>query len=186
MSNKIMLKLDNILGHISHFLLIFSGVLILLMGFAITFGVTMRYAFKAPEPYTYEISAMCLLFSGVLAVAGVERLDRNVRNDLISSHFNWLMKVVVLNIIFPLLALFFVIILAWKSVGNAIYALQIGQISASAWAVPLAPIKFIIPVGYFLLCLVLIGKFIQGITLYKGRKSRDKIKQTDITDKLKD
>ena len=173
-----MQKLDNILGRISHILLIFCGILILLMGFAITFGVTMRYAFKAPEPYTYEISAMFLLFSGVLAVAGVERLDRNVRNDLISSHFNRLTKVVVLNIIFPLLALFFVTILAWKSVGNAMYALQIGQISASAWGVPLAPIKFVIPAGYFLLCFVLISKFIQGIALLKGRNNQENLEQT--------
>jgi len=134
------------------------------MGFAITYGVVMRYAFHAPEPYSYEFSAMFLLFSGVLAVAGVERLDRNVRNDLISTRYPPLIKVIVLSIIFPLLALLFVGILTWKSVGNALYALQIGQISASPWAVPLAPIKFVIPFGYILLCLILIGKFIQGFT----------------------
>jgi TRAP-type mannitol/chloroaromatic compound transport system permease small subunit len=167
-----MQKLDNVLGRISHILLMFSGVLILLMGFAVTFGVLMRRAFHDPEPYTYELSAMFLLLSGVLAVAGVERLSQNVRNDLVSSRFNRSMRVVVLNIIFPLLALFFVVILTWKSVGNATYALRIGQISASPWAVPLAPIKFVIPVGYFLLCLVLVSKFIQGIALLKGGKNQ--------------
>jgi TRAP-type mannitol/chloroaromatic compound transport system permease small subunit len=169
LANRMMQKLDHILGRASHILLIFSGILILLMGFAVTFGVVMRYAFHAPEPYTYELSAMFLLFCGVLAVAGVERLDRNVRNDLISSRFPRRMKVIALSVFFPLLALIFVAVLAWKSLGNASYALQIGQITASSWAVPLAPIKFVIPAAYFLLCLILIGKFIQGLALLKER-----------------
>lgn len=172
MSNRVMQKLDHILGSIGHILLIFSGILVLLMGFAITFGVVMRYAFHAPEPYTYEFSAMFLLFGGVLAVAGVEKLDRNVRNDLISNRYPQRIKVIILSIIFPLLAFVFVVVLTWKSVGNALYALQIGQISASPWAVPLAPIKFVIPAGYFLLCLVLIAKFVQGFALLKEREDR--------------
>jgi TRAP-type mannitol/chloroaromatic compound transport system permease small subunit len=114
---------------------------------------------------------MFLLLCGILAVAGVERLDRNVRNDLISSRFPQRMEVIALKIIFPFLALLFVAVLMWKSVGNALYALRIGQISASPWAVPLAPIKFVIPAGYLLLCLVLIGKFIRGFaSLKQGKK----------------
>ena len=175
MSNRVMQKLDHILGRVSHILLLFSGILILLMGFAVTFAVVMRYAFHAPEPYTYELSSMFLLFCGILAVAGVERLDRNVRNDLVSSHFPERIKLIALRVIFPFLALVFVAILAWKSLGNALYALQIGQITASSWAVPLAPIKFVIPAAYFLLCLVLIGKFTQGLVLLKGGKNQDRI-----------
>ena len=173
MFRRIIQKLDWILERTSHVLLIFSGMIILLMGFAITYGVVMRYAFHAPEPYSYEFSAMFLLFSGVLAVAGVERLDRNVRNDLISTRYPRRIKVIVLSIIFPLMALVFVAVLTWKSVGNAVYALDIGQISASPWAVPLAPIKFVIPFGYILLCLILIGKFIQGFTLLNKSEVRE-------------
>lgn len=171
MAKKVLQKLNYYLERTSHGLLLFSGVLILLMGCAVTFGVVMRYAFHAPEPYTYELSAMFLLLCGILAVAGVERLDRNVRNDLISSRFPQRMEVIALKIIFPFLALLFVAVLMWKSVGNALYALRIGQISASPWAVPLAPIKFVIPAGYLLLCLVLIGKFIRGFaSLKQGKK----------------
>ena len=155
-------------------------MIILLMGFAITYGVVMRYAFHAPEPYSYEFSAMFLLFSGVLAVAGVERLDRNVRNDLISTRYPRRMKVIVLSIIFPLMALVFVAILTWKSMGNAVYALEIGQISASPWAVPLAPIKFVIPCGYILLCLILIGKFIRGFNLLKGSEIKEGQGEHDV------
>lgn len=175
MFKRVMQKLDHVIDRASHFFMVFSGVLVLLMGWVVTSGVVMRYAFRAPEPYTYELSAILLLFCGVLAVAGVERLGRHVRNDVFSSRFPQRMKVIVLNIIFPFLALLFVAVLTWKSVGNALYALRIGQFSASPWAVPLAPIKFVIPFGYTLLCLVLIRKFCQGLALLRGSKNQNRI-----------
>lgn len=172
MSNRVMQKLDHIINRASNILIVFSGLLILLMGWDVTFGVVMRYAFDAPEPYTYELSAILLLFCGIFAVAAVERFDRHVRNDLISSRFPEGMRIILLNTVFPFMALLFVAVLTWKSIGNASYALKIGQISQSTWAVPLAPIKFVIPVGYVLLCIVLIAKFYQGLALMRARRNQ--------------
>lgn len=169
---RVMQRLDHAIGRASHLLMLVSGILILLMAWIETYGVVKRYVFHAPDPLAYELSTMFLLFCGVLAVAGVERLDRHVRNDMLASRFPQRMKVIVLNTIFPLLALIFCVVLTWKSVGNALYALQIGQVSQSPWALPLAPIKFVIPLGYTLLCLVLIGKFCQGIALLKSGKDQ--------------
>jgi len=169
---KIVHKLESLIDRASHFLLILSGILVLLMAWVVTYGVVKRYAFHAPDPYTYEISTMFLLFCGVLAVAAVENLDRHVRNDMLSSRFPKGVQLVLLRIIFPFFALIFVALLTWKSVGNALYALQIGQVSASPWAVPLAPIKFVIPIGYGLLCLILTGKFCRGLAQLKGGKNR--------------
>jgi len=173
--NRVMQKLDHWMGRVSHTLILVSGILILLMAWVETYGVVKRYAFNAPDPLAYELSSMFLLFCGVLAVAGVERLDRHVRNDLIASRFPSRIKVIVLSTIFPFLALIFCGVLTWKSLGNALYALQIGQVSQSPWALPLAPIKLVIPLGYTLLCLVLLGKFFRGIALLKGGKEQNQI-----------
>jgi len=173
--NRVMQKLDHWIGRASLFLMLVSGIMILLMAWGETYGVVKRYVFHAPDPFAYELSTMFLLFCGVLAVAGVERLDRHVRNDLVASRFPQGMKVIALRVIFPLLALIFCAVLTWKSVGNALYALDIGQVSQSTWKLPLAPIKFVIPLGYTLLCLVLIGKFFQGLALLKGGKSQNQI-----------
>ena len=170
MWTKIFHKLDYLIDRISHFLLILSGILVLLMAWVVTYGVIKRYAFHAPDPYTYELSTMFLLFCGVLAVAAVERMDRHVRNDILAIRFPEGVRLVLLRILFPFLALLFVVLLTWKSFGNALYALRIGQVSASPWAVPLAPIKFVIPVGYGLLSLVLIGKMCQGISQLRQKK----------------
>ncbi|MBA7621651.1 hypothetical protein ES703_29017 [subsurface metagenome] len=171
MSMRVIRKLDDGIGRISHLLMLVSGILILLMAWVETYGVVKRYVFHAPDPFAYELSTMFLLFCGVLAVAGVERLDRHVRNDLVASRFPERMKVIVLHTLFPLLALIFCSVLTWKSVGNALYALEIGQVTQSTWALPLAPIKFVIPLGYTLLCLVLLGKFCRGINMLKGAKA---------------
>lgn len=168
---KVIQKLDHWIERASFFLMLLSGILILLMAWIESYGVVKRYVFHAPDPAAYELSTMFLLFCGVLAVAGVERLDRHVRNDMIASRFPERMKVILLNTIFPFLALIFCVVLTWKSFGNALYALEIGQVSKTSWALPLAPIKFVIPVCYTLLCLVLVSKFCRGIALLKGTKA---------------
>jgi len=169
---RVIQKLDHWIGRASYGLMLLSGILVLLMAWIETYGVIKRYAFRAPDPAAYEISIMFLLLCGILAVAGVERLDRHVRNDMIASRFPQRMKLILLEIIFPFLALIFCGVLTWKSVGNALYALEIGQVSQTPWALPLAPIKFAIPVCYALLCLVLIGKFCRGIALLKSGKDQ--------------
>lgn len=179
MFNRVMQKLDHAISRASLFLMGLSGFLVLLMAFLSTYGVIRRYVFENPEPYSYELTTMFLLFCGVLAVAGVEWLDRNVRNDIIASRFPPRMKVIVLDTIFPLLALIFCAVLTWKSLGDASYALKIGQVSKSTWAVPLAPIKFVIPFGYILLCLILIGKFCRGVVLLRGGKKPDQVENQD-------
>jgi len=168
---RVIRKLDNGIGRISHLLMLVSGILILLMAWVQTYGVVKRYVYHSPDPFAYELSTMFLLFCGVLAVAGVERLDRHVRNDIVASRFPQRMRVIVLHTLFPLLALIFCSVLTWKSLGNALYALEIGQVTQSTWALPLAPIKFVIPLGYTLLCLVLLGKFCRGINMLKGAKA---------------
>jgi TRAP-type mannitol/chloroaromatic compound transport system permease small subunit len=151
--------------------------MVLLMAFLATFGVIMRHAFD-PEPYSYEFSYMFLLLSGVLAVAGVEKLDQHVRNDLLASRFPPTMKIIVTNIISPLLAMTFCTVLIWKSMDNAVYALSIGQTSQSTWRIPIAPIKFLIPLGFILLELILFSKFVKGMNLLRGGKGQEETSDT--------
>jgi len=164
---KVIQKLDHLLGRASLSLMMVAGVMVLLMAFLVTYGALRRYAFDSPESYSYEISTIFLLFSGVLAVAGVEWLDRNVRNDLISSRLPPATRDIILSFVGPLIALIFCVVLTWKSLDDALYALEIGLVTPSTWRLPLAPIKFVIPFGYALLCLVLISKVCHGFALVK-------------------
>lgn len=174
---RILRKLDYWIGSFSEHLLLVCGILILLMAFLATFGVIMRRVFENPEPYSYEFSYMFLLLSGVLAIAGVEKLDQHVRNDLLASRFPQTMKMVI-SIISPLLAMTFCTVLIWKSMDNAIYSLTIGQTSQSTWRIPIAPIKFLIPSGFILLELILFSKLIKGINLLRGGRGSEETPDT--------
>lgn len=173
MQNRVMHRLRRWESAVTNFLLLLSGILIMLIAWLQTYGVVKRYAFHAPDPVAYEFSMMFLLFCGVLAVAGVEKLDQNVRNDIVASRFSPKLRIVLLKIVFPIMSLVFCAVLIWKSLDDAIYAAQIGQVTQSVWALPLGPIKSFIPFGYILLTFVLIGEIIQGIMLLMGKNTEE-------------
>ena len=74
-----------------------------------------------------------------------------------------------LNVVGPLLGLVFCSVLTWEGWTVAMYSLEIGERSMSVWAVPLFPVKILIPAGYGLLCLVLVLKIIRGFLSFGKR-----------------
>ena len=168
MTNKVKQKVDRIIERASHAFLVLSGILIVIMMFSATYGVVRRYAFGSPEPYSYEISTMFLLFSFVFAISAVERLGRHIRVDIVSSRLPESAQHVILNIIAPIMGLFFAYILTWKGVEVSLFSLQIGEVSSSSWREPLFPIKIMVPVGYTLLVLVLLARIYRGFAYLKG------------------
>lgn len=155
-------KIDQILEHISKFCAILSGVLIVLMAFTASYGVFRRYVFNSPEPYSYELSTMFLLWTFVLAIAHVEKLDGHLRVDFFVVLLPEKIRLFMLNVIGPMFGLVFASVLTWEGWRVAMYSLEIGEKSMSVWAVHLFPIKIVIPFGYGLLCTVLVLKIIRG------------------------
>lgn len=143
------------------------------MMFSATYGVVRRYAFNSPEPYSYEISTIFLLWSFVLAISAVERLGRHIRVDFISSHLPERGQHIILNIIAPIMGLFFGFMLIWKGIDVSLFSLQMGEVSSSTWKVPLFPVKIVVPIGYAVLFLVLLTRIYQGIASLKGKKTGD-------------
>jgi len=162
-------KIDNIIDKASHVFLVLSGILIVIMMFTATYGVVRRYAFHSPEPYSYELSTMFMVFTFVFAISAVEKLGRHIRVDFISSRLSKRAQHIVLNIIAPIMGLFFAFILTWQGLEVALFSMQIGEVSSSSWREPLFPIKLMVPVGYALLLLVLLTR------IYKGFASLRKI-----------
>lgn len=163
MSEGILQKVDRILERVSKLFVVLSGIMILLMAFTATYGVLRRYLFNSPEPYSYELSTMFLLWTFVLAIAHLEKLDGHLRVDFFVVILPERLKLFLLNVISPLLGLVFCSVLTWEGLKVALYSLEIGERSMSVWAVPLFPIKIIIPLGYGVLCIVLVLKIIRGL-----------------------
>ena len=166
MLHRIARRITAIIGRLSSHALLIAGFMILVMVFTATYGVVRRYVFNSPEPYSYEISMMFLLFSFVFAISAVERLGQQLRVDIISNRMPKKVQQFVLGILTPCMGIAFVSILAYKGVEAARYALDIGERSASAWKQPMGPIKLMIPIGYCILLLVLLVKLVSGVTRF--------------------
>lgn len=172
MLKKAIQTLDDIIGRISYIGVYISGVLAVIMCFLAFYGVLRRYAFNRPEPYSYELSTIFLLVGVVLALPYIQRVGRHLRVDILANTFPGIIQAILLDLLAPLLALFYLVPMTWKSWENAWYSLQVGERSFSAWAPPYFPIKVWIPIGIGLLCLVLLSQLIQGIcNLVKKEKN---------------
>ena len=164
MVKKIIQILDRTIERAGYYALLFSGILILLMSWLSTYGVARRYVLNSPEPYSYELSTIFLVACVVLAVAALQRRGRHLRVDFIASRFSGGVQDILINIVTPILALFYVVALAWQSWDCAWYSLKMGEISQSAWREPWWPTKMVVPIGTGLLCLVLIAQLCRGVT----------------------
>ena len=161
-----------VIGFISRGLLAVSGVMILLMAFTATYGVARRYLLHSPEPYSYEIGMMMLLWCFVLSVAELQRQERHLRGDFILSRLPQNLQFFINHILAPVLAVFCSAMLAWKGWDAAMFSWKIAERSISSWSEPLFPVKVMIPVGYGFLLIVAIAQFLQGI-FSLGKKSRE-------------
>ena len=162
-------RADRILERISLFSAVLSGVLVLLMAFTASYGVIRRYLFKSPEPYSYELSTIFLLWTFVLALAYLEKLDGHLRVDFFVVLLPRKIRLFLLNVIGPLFGLIFCSVLTWEGWRTAMYSLEIGEKSMSVWAIPLFPVKIVIPAGYGLLCIVLALKIIRGFLVLRDK-----------------
>ena len=156
--------MDRVIERAGYIALFFSGVLIFIMAWLSTYGVTRRYALNIPESYSYELSTIFLVACVMFAIAGVQRLGRQIRVDFISIRLSGSVQNILLNIIAPILALFYVVLLTWQSWDAAWYSMEVGEVSQSVWREPWWPTKMTVPVGGGLLCLVLIAQLFHGIT----------------------
>ena len=123
MAGGVKQKVDRIIERLSHYFLVLSGILIVIMMLAATYGVVRRYVFNSPEPYSYEISTMFLLISFVFAISAVERLSRHIRVDFVSSRLPERVQHIIINVIAPIMGLFFAFMLTWKGLDVSLFSL---------------------------------------------------------------
>ncbi len=171
MASKVIRAVDSVIERAGNIGLVLSGYILVIMVFLATYGVVRRYIFDSPEPYSYELSMVGMLWSFVLAVGALERQRRHIRVDFVSGRLPLKAQSILLDIIAPVAGLFFCYLLAWQGLEVSLFSLSISEVSSSAWAIPLFPVKIVIPIGYGLLCLTLLTILIRGVaSLFVGSK----------------
>ena len=171
MASKVIRAVDSVIERAGNIGLVISGFILVIMVLLATYGVVRRYIFDSPKPYSYELSMVGMLWSFVLAVAALERQRRHIRVDFVSSRLPLKAQDILLNIAAPVLGLFFCFLLAWQGWEVAMFSLSISEVSSSAWAIPLFPVKIVVPIGFGLLGLALLTILIRGVaSLFVGTK----------------
>jgi TRAP-type mannitol/chloroaromatic compound transport system permease small subunit len=166
--------ITRIVSLLSQGLLAVSGVMILLMAFTATYGVARRYFLHDPEPYSYEISMMLLLWCFVLSVAALQKEDRHLRGDFVLSRLPARFQFFINHILSPALALLCSAVLVWKGWEAALFSRRIGELSMSSWSEPIFPVKVMIPIGYLFLFMVAFMQLFQGI-FHSGRDAKERL-----------
>ena len=138
------------------------------MAIAVTYGVLARYAFHRPSIYAMDLTKILMIPALVFSVSYVQRYRRHLQVDFISTRLPEKVQLIVLDVVVPLLALFVGFILVWKGWTSMAYSYSIHETSFSTWAEPLWPVKLSIPIGYALLCIVIIGQLIQAVAKLFG------------------
>jgi TRAP-type mannitol/chloroaromatic compound transport system permease small subunit len=165
---------DKVIGVVTDYALLVSGLLIAVMSVLTTFGVVMRYAFDSPEPYSYEINVMFLVACILLAIPAVQKEGRNLRVDWIVGRFSKRGQHIFENVVVPIIALVFVSVTIWKSWAIFLSSIQSGETSQSAVQEPLWPMKLLVTVTMAWLALVLISQLVRGIQhLARGTTKED-------------
>lgn len=147
----------------------FSVALMLVL----TYEVIMRYAFKAPTIWAFDIGYM--LGGPIFLVGAAYTLRRkgHVRIDMVYSRFSprwqaYLDIIFTLIFFFPLWGILLVKLIpyvyySWAFRENAL---------ESFWRPPIYPFKTVLPVGVALLLLQGIAEFIRSLNIvFKGRSS---------------
>jgi len=147
---------------LSRYTLALSGIFILAMAFSSTYGVGRRYFAHNPEPYSYEVSTILLIWCFVLSMAAVQFQERHIRGDFVLNRLPKMAQYVIDQMLAPVLGLMCAVLLTWRAIPGAMFSLSLGEVSPSAWKEPVFPVKIMIPIGFGILCVILVYQVYRG------------------------
>jgi TRAP-type mannitol/chloroaromatic compound transport system permease small subunit len=139
---------------------------------AIGYEVIMRYIFRAPTLWSFDVSYMLGGSMYVLGLAWVLRDDGNVRVDIISTRFSPKAQLYI-SLIFTLLLFFPVaILLFWISLQRTIHSWRIlEKASYTVWYPALYPLRTLVCFALLIWLLQGLAAFYRSLQKLKGVKA---------------
>lgn len=125
-----------------------------------TYEVLVRYIFNAPTTWSLEISVILTMWGTFLGVAYTLQQGGHTHVDLVINKFSSRSRRT-LRILVYLFVMFFSIFLTWASLGPAIEAYLIKEVTQSYTRTPLFILMISIPIGSILLIIEIIRKLLE-------------------------
>jgi TRAP-type mannitol/chloroaromatic compound transport system permease small subunit len=126
-----------------------------------------RTIFNRPHIWSVE-SAQFVMAAYYLLGGGYSLLiGSHVRMDLLYDHWSAKGKAVT-DVITFFIALLYLVVLTYGGFQGILYAVKYKQVTYSAWAPQVAPIKIIMQIGIVMMLLQLIAEFIKDLATIRG------------------
>jgi TRAP-type C4-dicarboxylate transport system permease small subunit len=168
---------NNIFGYISSgvewlgkFLATTAGVIILVLVVLTVASVVMRYFFRSPITWVYEISEAALLLGGCLSWAYSQKKKQHVAVDFIMSHFPRKVQKV-LAVVNLIIFLLFCGILIWASLSLGLKWSTRG-VSSAILHLPLYGLLYILALGACTIVLQILCDLQKAITAVKNAEKK--------------
>jgi TRAP-type mannitol/chloroaromatic compound transport system permease small subunit len=141
--------------------MIFGMIAILL------FETVSRTFFNAPHIWSVESAQFVMAAYYLLGGGYTLLIGSHVRMDLLYN--NWsAKKKAVADVITFFVALLYLVVLTYGGWQGIKYAIKYKQVTYSAWAPQVAPIKIIMQIGIVMMLLQLISEFIKDLAKVRG------------------
>lgn len=144
---------------------ILSALALPIITITICYEVTSRYVFDSPTIWAWDINTQLMLAMIMLGLANVHRRDRNIAVDVLTECLPERTRAA-LGVLFGLLLIFLAATITWIGWPYFHQSFVRGQAAPSLFAPPLWPVKFMIPLGAFILLLQAIARIIRDATRF--------------------
>ncbi len=139
-------------NRLNWWLLLAAGFSIVVMTLLTGYEVVVRYIFNRPTVWTLEVSEYLLVAAVYWGMAYTLRVRGHIIVDVVYQRVSPKWQTI-LSVVGYALILVFCVVLTWQSGAAALKSLRLNEVSPTAMATPMFPIKAIIPLGGFMLCL---------------------------------
>jgi len=150
---------------------IVAGCIIPILAVLIVYEVILRYAFRAPTSWIFEISYMLMGTSLMLGIAYCTQLRRHIRVDFFYDSVSDKKKALIDLAGF---VLFLLPVITWISWGLFVYFLEAYKVNEqsgeSAWNPLIWPFKFTFTFGFYLFTLQVLCEAIKCVLVLTDRE----------------
>lgn len=147
-----------------------GAVFLFILVILITLEVVARRFLGRPTSWSFEISTYLLSLIIFLPIAYVLQIRRHIAVSFLYDHLSNKGRSV-LDLVAPVLALVWSVILTWQ-IGKLAYAsLQHGWTSGTQLSVPIGYLQLVMAIGASLLCLEFVLLILSHVKLLLGRRN---------------
>jgi TRAP-type mannitol/chloroaromatic compound transport system permease small subunit len=150
-------KINNVIGiYVSYLIFPLIGL--------VMFTVLTRYFLSMQNVWSYETTQFIFGASFVLTGGYIAYQKSHVNVEVLYNRFSIRTRAII-DLATALFFFLFIISMMWFGWREAWSSMELRQGTETAWSPPLYPIKFMIPVGAFLLLLQGLAKFIRDLRI---------------------